>query len=74
MTDLILISVALLMIVMGFISNSIFYRVSVFMVAFSLLTMSVTKDLTTIFIMIVNALIISVLLLLSYKEYSKNDD
>ena len=73
MTDLILLFVAILILAIGFMGKSVFYRVSGFMTAFALLSMAVTKDLTSIFIMIINALIISVLLLLSHKECSRDD-
>jgi hypothetical protein len=73
MTDLILLFIAILILAVSFMGKKVFYRVSGFMVAFSLLSMAVTKDLASIFIMIINALVIGVLLLLSHKEYSKND-
>jgi len=74
MTDQILILCSLLFIVIGLVVQNPFYKISGFMTSFGFMVMAITKDATSIIIMMITGVIIHLLLLLSYKEYNKNDD
>ena len=71
MINHILLFSSLIALIVGIVSQNMFYRISAFITAFSLLTILTTKDLTAVFIIMINGLIIYVLLFLSYKEYKK---
>ena len=74
MINMILLFAALFVFIIAFTRQAIFYRVSGFFITFMLLTLVVTKDFTHIFLIMINGFIVHLLLLLSYKEYSKDDD
>ncbi|MEI6079066.1 MAG: hypothetical protein WCQ53_00310 [bacterium] len=74
MINYILLFSSLIALIAGIVSQNMFYRISAFITAFSLLTILTTKDLTTAFIIMINGFVIYVLLFLSYKEYKKDDN
>ena len=74
MSSQILLVCSLLVIAISFVIRDSYYRVSGFMTAFSLMALAITKDVTSVLVIMITGLIIHVLLLLSYKEYNKNDD
>lgn len=74
MINVILLSLALVVFCLSFTRTSIFYRICGFFITFTLLTLIVTKDLTYIFLIMINGFTVHLLLLLSYKEYVKDDD
>ena len=74
MTSHILLFCSLLFLVISIIMQNPFYKISGFMVTFSLMALAITRDTTSILIIMITGFIIHLLLLLSYKEYNKNDD
>ncbi|MCX6112355.1 MAG: hypothetical protein NTY22_03580 [Proteobacteria bacterium] len=74
MNNSLLLFSSIFILIITFIIQRQFYRISGFMVSFVLFTLFITKDITSIFIIMVNGFIIYLLLLLSYKEYPKNDN
>ena len=74
MTNQILLFCSLLFLVISIMVQNPFYKISGFMTAFSLMVLAITKDITSVLIIMTTGFIIHLLLLLSYKEYNKNDD
>ena len=74
MSDQMLLLSSLLILMISIVVQNPFYRISGFLTSFCLMTLAVTKDITSILVIMTIGLVIHVLLLLSYKEYTKNDD
>ena len=71
MTDALLIYLASVLFIISIVQENGLYRSTGFFITFTILAVSISKDLTQIFITIIGGLAVHILMVFSMKEYIK---